>query len=109
MKKLFVLLAIVFSLTAGAQGIKKGEAKNQSSGDSLIIRGTTRYDTAKTMMIMYVEDGSLIWRKGYAVSRVFQPSDRSLNAAVSNQVFYDLKWVAVKPEDVYDVKQYNWR
>jgi hypothetical protein len=115
MKSLMILMtALLFTLCATAQGAKKADIKKgattatTASSDTLKVPGAYRTDTSKVLVISYVDDGSLAWQRGYVIVKSFVPTGGQAISAGQN-LFTD-KWaaLAVKPEDIYDIKVYKW-
>lgn len=113
MKKLLMVILTIAALTSlNAQGIKKqpkaeAKPKQEQPADSVVIKGTYRNDTAKVIAVLYVEDGTLTWVKGYVVVNSFVPHGGQ--PLTAGQVLYNSKFEAIRPEDVYDVKQVDWK
>jgi hypothetical protein len=109
--KTIITLCLAFAVTmAGAQGVKEqpkdtAPKVQQSTTDSVVIKGTYRNDTTRVVAVLFVGNGSLAWIKGYVVVKSFVP--QGSQPLTTSQVLYDEKGNLIKPEDVYDLKQLN--
>ncbi len=100
MKYLILLALVVFSFNAEAQ-------LGKLAPDSLsMIAGKYVHDTVRVMVIKYSEDGNLKAVSGYVIRRTFV-TKMGGNLAPETLGVYTDKWAAIKPEEVYDIKQKN--
>lgn len=77
--------------------------KIQPTTDSVVIKGTFRNDTTKVIAVLYVENGSLAWIKGYVVVTSFVP--QGSQPLTTSQILFDEKGAMINPDRVYDLKQ----
>ena len=113
MKNLILAALVLLSVVSYGQGAKKQTPKKSpvTTGtvalDSIVVKGDYRNDTSRVMVVQYMEDKTLNWTRGYLVTKSFVPvGGQPLQIG---QVVYDDKWAALKGDDLYDIKAYNWK
>lgn len=131
MKKRSILLAMILAVafTSFAQVTKPAIVKKNNSvstGEQSI-----KTDTIKVRIELYAVDDNgghfITWEDGYLLNTTtFTPASpakikedglRNLTTDVNGNVgtssaaqkIYSKKWVEYKIEDIYDLKQYNWK
>ena len=107
MKKITLLLLMCLPLLVFSQIKKQSPAKL----DSITVKGAYKIDTIKVYAIVYAEDDkgfvNLIRLKGYVITNSFTPVNST--AITLQTVLKPDKWEALKPDDVYDIKQFAWK
>lgn len=111
MKTILTLFLVLSMISINAQGVSKQPkeanpiSQVKTSTDSVVIKGTFRNDTTKVIAVLYVENGSLAWIKGYVVVTSFVP--QGSQPLTTSQLLFDEKGAIINPDRVYDLKQLN--
>ncbi len=105
MKKLFVIVAILISVSSFAQPKKSGTsaAEKIPTLETIEVKGNHRIDTFNVMVVFEEAEGYLKRIAGKLVVKSFV-SVQGATSVVEQKVF-DNKWVAIKQDMIFDIKQ----
>lgn len=111
-KATWIIALLLFTVAANAQLKKEEKPKPKTENktgvakpalaDSISLNAKVITDTIPARLLCYVEDGTLLWKKGFVLNNivVFATGAR----AQDRQIAVDEKFNAVRPEDLYDVR-----
>lgn len=123
MKKIAALI-VVLTLTLYTEAqvekkMNKPQTKStvgtvaKKSGKTIVDTATASFDTAKVRIVYYAKDGDqmyLTFEDGFMVTESFKYQYVS-KPLQGNQFLFTKKFEAlgIKPEDIYDIRNINWK
>lgn len=114
MKRIYLLITILFTFTALQAQVKQPTANTLPIGDTTYtVQLKSSLDTVKVRVVAYGEHNSMLWLDGYAV-RLFLIEVKSKKPVDNNPAqvrFYSKTWEQLKPGDVIEElsKPLNWK
>lgn len=115
MKKTLSVIAILFAvISCTAQpgqpkpGKKTAKPTEKVTPKTFEVQYVEVTDTVKVRVICFGEDNQMIWLNGYVITSQAQFANGQ-KQALKPEVITDDRFGFIKLENVFDVKQFNWK